>query len=211
MVPCRSDSVLVGGFITKPSTSSRRRPGPSCSPPVCSETRCTPQAPRKNIGSGGYGSLGFTGQVQHLLGCCGDGTMLWPASLRSALRFTICMQPVNLKTILRLHLTGCRRRSVGKCGATRELPRSGRGATSLSGLSNWPSVGANGWPLKLTRQPDLRKSVGKSLAMGHSPEQIAGRLALEHGRVIISHELNLSFHLSWVGPEGFLASPAAAP
>src|ERR1700722_6535477 len=41
---------------------------------------------------------------------------------------------------------------------------------------------------KLARQPDLRNSVGKSLAMGHSPEQIAGRLALEHGRVIISHE-----------------------
>jgi hypothetical protein len=41
---------------------------------------------------------------------------------------------------------------------------------------------------KLARQPDLRTCVGKSLAMGHSPEQIAGRLALEHGRVIISHE-----------------------
>ena len=41
---------------------------------------------------------------------------------------------------------------------------------------------------KLARQPDLRACVGKSLAMGHSPEQIAGRLALEHGRVIISHE-----------------------
>src|SRR3984893_13242802 len=41
---------------------------------------------------------------------------------------------------------------------------------------------------KLARQPDLRDRVGKSLAMGHSPEQIAGRLALEHGRVIISHE-----------------------
>ena len=41
---------------------------------------------------------------------------------------------------------------------------------------------------KLARQPDLRSHVGKSLAMGHSPEQIAGRLALEHGRVIISHE-----------------------
>jgi GH15 family glucan-1,4-alpha-glucosidase len=25
------------------------------------------------------GELGFTTQVQHLLGCCGDGTMLWPA------------------------------------------------------------------------------------------------------------------------------------
>src|SRR5258708_18306358 len=41
---------------------------------------------------------------------------------------------------------------------------------------------------KLARQPGLRKRVGKSLAMGHSPEQIAGRLALKHGRVIISHE-----------------------
>jgi transposase, IS30 family len=41
---------------------------------------------------------------------------------------------------------------------------------------------------KLARQADLRNHVGKSLAMGHSPEQIAGRLALEHGRVIISHE-----------------------
>ena len=41
---------------------------------------------------------------------------------------------------------------------------------------------------KLARQPDLRKRVGKSLAMGHSPEQIAGRLARQHGRVIISHE-----------------------
>ena len=29
--------------------------------------------------------------------------------------------------------------------------------------------------------------------MGHSPEQIAGRLALEHGRVIISHELIYRF------------------
>ncbi|MGY3610347.1 MULTISPECIES: IS30 family transposase [unclassified Bradyrhizobium] len=41
---------------------------------------------------------------------------------------------------------------------------------------------------KLARQPHLRDRVGKGLAMGHSPEQIAGRLALEHGRVIISHE-----------------------
>ena len=41
---------------------------------------------------------------------------------------------------------------------------------------------------KLARQPDLRTCVGKSLAMGHSPEQIAGRLARQHGRVIISHE-----------------------
>src|ERR1700737_1095162 len=42
--------------------------------------------------------------------------------------------------------------------------------------------------VRLARQTDLRNCVGKGLAMGHSPEQIAGRLALEHGRVIISHE-----------------------
>jgi IS30 family transposase len=41
---------------------------------------------------------------------------------------------------------------------------------------------------KLARQPDLRDLVRDRLAMGMSPEQIAGRLALEHGRTVISHE-----------------------
>ena len=41
---------------------------------------------------------------------------------------------------------------------------------------------------KLARQPDLAQSVRERLAMGHSPEQIAGRLALEEGRTVISHE-----------------------
>ena len=41
---------------------------------------------------------------------------------------------------------------------------------------------------KLARQPDLQDLVKDRLAMGHSPEQIAGRLALEHGHTVISHE-----------------------
>ena len=41
---------------------------------------------------------------------------------------------------------------------------------------------------KLVRQPDLQARVRQSLAMGHSPEQIAGRLARETGRTVISHE-----------------------
>lgn len=41
---------------------------------------------------------------------------------------------------------------------------------------------------KLVRQPDVRDRVRQSLAMGHSPEQIAGRLAREAGRTVISHE-----------------------
>jgi IS30 family transposase len=41
---------------------------------------------------------------------------------------------------------------------------------------------------RLVRQPDLRALVLERLAMGHSPEQVAGRLALEEGRKVISHE-----------------------
>lgn len=41
---------------------------------------------------------------------------------------------------------------------------------------------------KLARQPDLRELVHDRLAMGWSPEQIAGRLAREHARTIVSHE-----------------------
>jgi transposase, IS30 family len=41
---------------------------------------------------------------------------------------------------------------------------------------------------KLARQPDLRDLVRNSLAMGMSPEQIAGRLTREKGHTVISHE-----------------------
>jgi transposase, IS30 family len=41
---------------------------------------------------------------------------------------------------------------------------------------------------KLARQPALRGLVRDCLAMGWSPEQIAGRLARVHGRTVISHE-----------------------
>jgi len=66
------------------------------------------------------------------------------SALKSALRSTACMQAVDLKTKLLLRSTGRRRRSVGNCGGTLGPPRSGRGATSLSGPSNWPSAGAGG-------------------------------------------------------------------
>ncbi len=41
---------------------------------------------------------------------------------------------------------------------------------------------------KMARQPALCALVRNRLAMGWSPGQIAGRLALEHGRTVISHE-----------------------
>lgn len=41
---------------------------------------------------------------------------------------------------------------------------------------------------KLARQPALRAEVKRLLAMGWSPEQVAGRLARQHGRTVISAE-----------------------
>jgi IS30 family transposase len=41
---------------------------------------------------------------------------------------------------------------------------------------------------RLERKPDLRRAVVERLAMGWSPEQVAGRLARQAGRKVISHE-----------------------
>lgn len=41
---------------------------------------------------------------------------------------------------------------------------------------------------RITREPDLRRAVLEGLARGWSPEQVAGRLAIEHGRKVISYE-----------------------
>jgi len=100
----------------------------------------------------------------NLLWCCCDGTMLWPAQLEERVEIYRLHAGGNLKTKLRLRLNGRHRQSVGSCGATRSPPRSGRVATSLSGLSDWPSAGGDGnGRFKLARQPDLRNRVGKAL------------------------------------------------
>ena len=41
---------------------------------------------------------------------------------------------------------------------------------------------------RLDREPELRRAVLQRLAMGWSPEQVAGRLARETGQTVISHE-----------------------
>src|SRR2546423_9859617 len=66
------------------------------------------------------------------------------SALKSALRFTACMQAVNLKTKLLLRSAGRRRRSVGNCGATPDPRRFGREVTSQSRLNNLPSAGGHG-------------------------------------------------------------------
>ena len=88
-------------------------------------------------------------------------------------------------------------RALGRSAATisREMRRNGQPTKQWRG--RYEGERAHGLALrrrrwdarfKLARQPDLRETVRQGLAMGHSPEQIAGRLAREHARTIISHE-----------------------
>lgn len=86
---------------------------------------------------------------------------------------------------------------LGRAGSTisRELARNGRPTKQWTGRYDGERAHAlalrrRRWDarFKLARQPDLRKLVREGLAMGRSPEQIAGRLELEHGRTLISHE-----------------------
>jgi len=103
--------------------------------------------------------------------------------------------------IYRLHAAGKSRRSIAT--------GLGRSASTISRELRRNSVRTKAWPggyepvrahhlaerrrrwdcrFKLERQPDLRDRVRDGLAMGWSPEQIAGRLTLENGRTLISPE-----------------------
>jgi IS30 family transposase len=103
--------------------------------------------------------------------------------------------------IYRLHAGGKSQRSIasalGRAPSTikRELERNGRRIGVWPGgydpvradhLAQWRR--RRDKRHKLARQPDLRELVRNSLAMGMSPEQIAGRLTLEQGHTVISHE-----------------------
>lgn len=88
-------------------------------------------------------------------------------------------------------------RRLGRSASTvsRELRRNARATRHWSGAYEGERAHAlalrrRRWDarFKLARQPDLRGLVRDGLAMGRSPEQIAGRLALEQGRTIISAE-----------------------
>ena len=87
--------------------------------------------------------------------------------------------------------------ALGRSASTisRELERNGRRTKQWPG--GYDGERAHGlaerrrqWDkrFKLMRQPDLQALVRDGLAMGRSPEQIAGRLAREHAKTIISHE-----------------------
>ena len=103
--------------------------------------------------------------------------------------------------IYRLHADGKSRRHIasalGRAPSTisRELARNSAATKVFAG--GYEPVRAQHlaerrrrWDarFKLARQPDLRDLVRSRLAMGCSPEQVAGRLTHENGGPVISHE-----------------------
>ena len=97
--------------------------------------------------------------------------------------------------IYRLHADGKSLRfiakSIGRSPSTisRELRRNGKdGYDPQRAHKRYRRRHARGRRHKLDRQPNLRKRVLDLLAMERSPEQIAGRLALENAKPLISHE-----------------------
>ena len=99
------------------------------------------------------------------------------------------------------HANGISARNIGgflgrhHSSISRELLRNSKATKQYGG--GYEPVRAHGLALrrrrwdcrfKLARQPDLQAHVKRCLAMEQSPEQIAGRLALEEGSMRISHE-----------------------
>lgn len=103
--------------------------------------------------------------------------------------------------IFHWHANGMSARALGKkigrhhASISRELLRNSKATKQYEG--GYEPVRAHGLALrrrrwdcrfKLARQPDLQAYVKQRLAMDHSPEQIAGRLALNGSSMQISHE-----------------------
>ena len=98
-------------------------------------------------------------------------------------------------TISRLHADGKSIRQIAanmdRSASTisRELMRNSGSKVGYQPVHATERAWARRWRgSRLVRQPDLQQAVLDRLAMGWSPQQVAGRLALEHGSTQISHE-----------------------
>jgi IS30 family transposase len=97
--------------------------------------------------------------------------------------------------ISRLHADGC---SIGQIAAaldrppstiSRELKRNRGKHVGYKPTYAQEQAKARRWAgSRLEREPDLRRAVLDGLRKGWSPEQVAGRLAREAGRTVISYE-----------------------
>lgn len=97
--------------------------------------------------------------------------------------------------ITRLQAQGCSLRQIAAAldrspsSVSRELKRNTGSTIGYCPAFAAEQAKARRWKgSKLDRKPELRAAVLKALAQRCSPEQVAGRLALEAGQAVISHE-----------------------
>jgi IS30 family transposase len=98
-------------------------------------------------------------------------------------------------TIARLHEAGQSNRQIAAAldrqpsTISRELKRNRGSTVGYKPAYAQAQAGARRWSgSRLERDEGLREGILDRLALGWSPEQVAGRLALDHGRHVISHE-----------------------
>src|SRR6202012_2509559 len=71
----------------------------------------------------------------------------------------------------------------------RELSRNASKTKGYEPSYAWHLAKSRRWRgSRMERQPALRACVLERLAMGYSPQQVAGRLTREQGKPVISHE-----------------------
>jgi transposase, IS30 family len=97
--------------------------------------------------------------------------------------------------IARLHAEGLSIRKIAAAldrapsNVSRELKRNTGAKIGYKPAHAEARAKARRWKgSKLDRKPELRGEVLTRLAHGHSPQQVAGRMALEAGKPVISHE-----------------------
>jgi transposase, IS30 family len=97
--------------------------------------------------------------------------------------------------IARLQAEGCSQREIAAAldrspsTISREIRRNHGSHVGYKPSYAQEQANARRWSgSHLERDPDLRRAVLQRLAAGWSPEQVAGRLARENGRRVISHE-----------------------
>ncbi|HTE79639.1 MAG TPA: IS30 family transposase [Reyranella sp.] len=97
--------------------------------------------------------------------------------------------------LARLHVAGASLRQIAAAldrapsSVSRELRRNSGAAGDYKPAYAGQQAGARRWRgSRLVRDADLRQTVLDRLGRGWSPQQVAGRLARDHGRPVISHE-----------------------
>ena len=95
----------------------------------------------------------------------------------------------------------------------RELKRNGSRRGEYKAVYADQQAHARRWRgSRMERDSTLRTRVLSHLSQGWSPEQVAGRLELEAGRVVISHESIYRFIYGQLGPkEGLFVASLPAP